>query len=251
VADNTTLPIGTGGDSIATDDLATLNGAASGTVKVQRVKAGFGIDGDLRDVSKQFPFPVDADSRRTKSFSGWTSTFRVPGRASTTGQKIFTMHNATGSSILVDIDSLQVAHLQTVIMAATTQPPVVRLYRLTALPAGGVACTKVAGDTSQTSSASLTILQDAVSDGNVATTILSATLTTAAVFSANFSNRMITAAGFDNIQNLELLKNTDKKITLRPLEGIAVMLETTTAVQNPTTDMWVVSASWTEYTTAS
>ena len=45
-------------DTIATDELVTLNGGASILVKVQRVKPGFGVDGDFRDVSAGFPMPT-------------------------------------------------------------------------------------------------------------------------------------------------------------------------------------------------
>ena len=45
-------------DTIATDELVTLNGGASTLVKVQRVKPGFGVDGDFRDVSAGFPMPT-------------------------------------------------------------------------------------------------------------------------------------------------------------------------------------------------
>ena len=57
MADNTTLNTGTGGDVIATDDLTTLNGGAVTGVKVQRVKAGYGVDGTHVDVSAAFPLP--------------------------------------------------------------------------------------------------------------------------------------------------------------------------------------------------
>jgi hypothetical protein len=60
MADNTTLNTGTGGDVIAADELVTLNGGASSGVKVQRVKPGFGADGDLTDVSAANPLPVAA-----------------------------------------------------------------------------------------------------------------------------------------------------------------------------------------------
>lgn len=56
--DNTQLPTGTGGDVIATDELATLNGGASSGVKVQRAKVGYGADGDFNDVSVNTPLPV-------------------------------------------------------------------------------------------------------------------------------------------------------------------------------------------------
>lgn len=58
MADNTAINTGNGGDTIATDDLSTLNGATSSGVKVQRMKAGFGGDGDLTDVSDSKPLPV-------------------------------------------------------------------------------------------------------------------------------------------------------------------------------------------------
>ena len=51
MADNTQLNAGTGGDTIATDDVTTLNGSASAGVKVQRVKVMFGPDGAATDVA--------------------------------------------------------------------------------------------------------------------------------------------------------------------------------------------------------
>jgi hypothetical protein len=59
MSDDTRLNPGTGGDLIATDELATLNGgAAPSGLKVQRVKLGFGVDGALQDVSATDPLPV-------------------------------------------------------------------------------------------------------------------------------------------------------------------------------------------------
>lgn len=58
MSDNTTANPGVGGDVIATDDVTTLNGAGSSGVKVQRVKACFGDDGDARDVSDVHGMPV-------------------------------------------------------------------------------------------------------------------------------------------------------------------------------------------------
>lgn len=61
MADNTQLNSGTGGDLIATDELATLNGeAAPAGLKAQRVKVGFGADGQLQDVHEGAPLPVAA-----------------------------------------------------------------------------------------------------------------------------------------------------------------------------------------------
>lgn len=58
MAENTLTNPGSGGDTIATDELTTLNGAGSAGVKVQRVKVGFGDDGDCRDASSAFPLPT-------------------------------------------------------------------------------------------------------------------------------------------------------------------------------------------------
>ena len=61
MADNTLLNSATGGDTIATDDLTTLNGGAVSGVKVQRTKVGYGTDGSLRDVDASWPLPVLAN----------------------------------------------------------------------------------------------------------------------------------------------------------------------------------------------
>lgn len=55
MADNTTQ---TSSDTLATDELVTLNGSASTIVKAQRVKIGYGDDGIFRDVSANFPLPI-------------------------------------------------------------------------------------------------------------------------------------------------------------------------------------------------
>src|SRR3954451_8051596 len=58
MGDNTVIPPGAGGDTIATDELVTLNGGAVSGVKVQRVKPVYGADGDATDVSVNTPLPV-------------------------------------------------------------------------------------------------------------------------------------------------------------------------------------------------
>lgn len=47
-----------GGDTIAADELTTLNGGASIGVKIQRNKICFGDDNDARDASTAYPLPV-------------------------------------------------------------------------------------------------------------------------------------------------------------------------------------------------
>jgi hypothetical protein len=58
MADNTVINPGAGGDTIATDELTTLNGAPISGVKVERVKPVYGVDGDATDVSMTNPLPV-------------------------------------------------------------------------------------------------------------------------------------------------------------------------------------------------
>jgi hypothetical protein len=65
MADNTTIAYHTEGDTIATDDLATLNDADVSGVKVQRTKVGYGGEADLRDVSEAYPLPVDVRTGAT------------------------------------------------------------------------------------------------------------------------------------------------------------------------------------------
>lgn len=55
MADNTTLNTMSGGDTIATDDIAALS------AKVQRIKLGFGTDGNWTEVSASDPLPVDTE----------------------------------------------------------------------------------------------------------------------------------------------------------------------------------------------
>jgi hypothetical protein len=240
-----------GADTIATDDLATLNGAASSGVKVQRVKPVFGVDSDARDVSGAFPFPVTLEGGKIITFNGRASSFRIPGRAGTTGQKLFSIFNTVGSGKLVEFDEAHIHLTATVIKAVTVLPPVMRLYRVTAAPTNGTAATKVSADSTQSSSTSVAVLFDASADGTSSTTALTSTLTVGVnVITGQFAARMITAAGFDMIFKMELLSGEDEAITLREGEGIVGMLDYTLATQNPVTDMWLSTIDWKEYTLA-
>ena len=249
MADNTTLP-GTG-DIISTDALTTLNGGAIATgEKAQRVKVGYGVDATFTDVKGSTPMPVDVDPERVIAFKGHCNTFRIPGRAGTAGQNLFSLHNATGSPVIVDIERLTIDTVATVIKAVTVLPPIIRLYRVTVLPTNGTAGTKVAMDTSLSSSGSVTVLQDASADGTSSATALTATLPANNVYTQVFAPRLITAAGYEMLDTFAFLEGENQKITLRPLEGIVVNLAYTAATQNPITDMWICDCKWTEYTAA-
>ena len=179
--------------------------------------------------------------------TGRASTFRTPGRAGTTGQRIFSIHNATGSSVAVAVNRITVDLLQTVVKAVTVAPPMIRLYKVTVLPTNGTAATKVAEDSSgPATSSSVTILQDASADGTSSGTALTATLPAAAVITQEFAPRLITAVGYEMADRLEFLTGP-WYITLRALEGVVVELAYTVATQNPVTDQWLVTAQWEEF----
>ena len=100
MADNTALNSGAGGDVIATDDLTTLNGSPSTGVKVQRVKVGFGVDGDLVDASLTNPMPVAAYGELTEALEAMRIAIHSMTR--TLGQ----MQPDTAARMRVAIDSI-------------------------------------------------------------------------------------------------------------------------------------------------
>jgi hypothetical protein len=211
------------------------------------ITAGTGTTIDTYQVTggdhRQIVIPGDHGGYR-----GRAGTFRIPGRAGTTGQKLMSIHNATGSSVVAEVHKVTVDLVQTVIKAVTVLPPVIRLYKVTVLPTNGTALTKVAEDSAATAtSASVTLLQDASADGTSSTTALTATLPAGAVITGEFAPRLITAAGYEMFDRTEFMAGPDESVILRPLEGLVVMLDYVLATQNPVTDMWVCGVRWEEY----
>jgi hypothetical protein len=190
-----------------------------------------------------------AASRQT-TYLGRAATFRIPGRAGTAGQKLMAIHNSTTSSVLVNVKKITVDATATVVKAVTVLPPVIRLWRFTAVPTNGSALGKVPEDSSLTSSASVTLWQDASGDGASSATALTVTLPSANIMAQSFAPRLITAAGYEMFDREVFLENVDDAITLRPLQGVCVFLDYTLATQNPTTDMWIVGLEWEEFTAA-
>lgn len=171
------------------------------------------------------------------------STFRTPGRAGVAGQKIFALHNATGSTAKVLVNEIIVDFTSTVVKAVTVLPPVIRVYKVTVLPTNGTAVTKVPMDSSYVSSSSVTVFQDASADGTSSASALTATLPAEAVVAEEFAPRLITAVGDEGSYGVHF---DLEGLTLNALEGIVVMLDYVLATQNPVTDMWTVSCDWTE-----
>lgn len=102
MADNTPQ---NGVANIATDDLATINGGAVGTaVEVQRVKVGYGSDGDFRDADLTHGIPVQSQQATTGAITtpaGVTGTTSFVALASNTARRTASFYNDTNVDILL------------------------------------------------------------------------------------------------------------------------------------------------------
>ncbi len=188
-----------------------------------------------------------ADASKIVTYKGRASTFRTPGLAGTTGQKLLALHNATGSTVLVDVERITVDLHQTVIKAVTVAPPFIRVHRFTAVPTGGAALGKVAEDTALASNSALTAWQGASADGTGVA--LNVTIPAANMITQEQAPRLITAAGYEPSDRIEFFAGEGNFITLRALEGVVLNLDYTLATQNPITDMWSAALRWSEYRT--
>jgi hypothetical protein len=177
-------------------------------------------------------------------FKGRASTFRTPGRAGTAGQKILSIHNATGSAITISVTKIFVDMYQTVVKAITVAPPIIRAWKVTVLPTNGTALAKNKIGGTSTSSASVTVLGDASADGTGSASTLTATLPAGSILSQEYAPRYITAVGYEMADRIEFF--SDSTIALNALEGIVVFLDYTLATQNPITDMWIAGIEWSE-----
>jgi hypothetical protein len=190
-------------------------------------------------------------AKQTK-YLGRVCSFRTPGRAGTVGQKIFALHNASGSAVVVDVQKIFVDLVQTVGKSSSVLPPVIRAIRFTSVPTNGTSLTKQPEDSSLSSNSSVTVWGDASVDGTGSGTTLTITLTAGAsqAVSQEFAPRLITGAGYEMFDRTTFFENEEEAITLRAAEGLAVFLDYTAATQNPVTDMWVIGARWVEWTQA-
>lgn len=194
----------------------------------------------------QYVVPTD---NRLISFKGRAATFRTTGRAGTAGQKLMSIHNASGSAVIVDVHNVKVDVIQTAVRAITVEPVLIRLWKVTVLPTNGTALTKISKETTlyPSSSASVTILGDASADKTLSASALTATLPAGTFVSQEYASRNFTAVGQEAADKVEFL-GFDDVITLRPLEGLVVFLDYATATFNPATDFWTATLDWDEYT---
>jgi hypothetical protein len=95
MADDTLLNTGTGGDTIATDQVTLMNGAVSSIPKVTRVKVMYGDDGSARDASLQYPIPIampPAQYITVTAAAGVGATLTIPAPAAGQFNYIMSLH---------------------------------------------------------------------------------------------------------------------------------------------------------------
>lgn len=169
------------------------------------------------------------------------ATFRKVATA-TADEKILALHNATGSTIKVDIHKITVDFVATAVN--TGVPQIFRLMRFTTLPTGGTAVTKVLEETSRgASSASVTTWQNTASDGG-ATTSLVITPTANAVITQEYFPRVLTLVGYEAADRIEFLGDSSEVITLGALEGVVLLAAGTGVITNH----YIATIAWEEYT---
>lgn len=190
----------------------------------------------------QYVIPVE---NKIVSYRGRVTSFMTPGRAAIV-QRVMAIHNATASTVLVDVNRIKVDSLHTAVKAVTVITPVIRIRRFTALPTNGTVLTKVPVDTSLSSNASVTAWGDASADNTGSATTL--TVTVGEALSQTQGPRVLTAVGYEPVDAAPFFIG-EPDIVLRALEGVVVSLEAATVTTgNPATDRWTVSIDWTEYT---
>jgi len=184
----------------------------------------------------------------TPTFYGRASTYRIPGRAGTTGQNLMTLWNGSASKV-VRVKAVALDVIQQAVKAVTVLPPTIRFYRITSAPTGGVTVTKNAGDTSLTSDLNVSVQQDASADAVSAGTALAATLS-GGVLTEEFAPRIsaigtVTAQAMYEMFDRDIFFDT-QEVVIRPSQGLLLRLDYTLATQNPTTDQWIATVIWTE-----
>ena len=211
MADNTVLNTGTGGDTIATDDISG--------VKHQRVKIQYGVDGSATDVSETNPLPIDdaggsitVDGTVTANLGATDNAVldqievntsygdNTGGGTETGALRVTLANNSTG---LVSVDdnggSLTVDNADITTIAGAVSGSEMQVDVVASLPAGtnnigdvDVATQPARAATTDTITAK--IATDAIQNGTTAVTPQYAAIDAA----SNGDNTLVAAAGASN-----------------------------------------------------
>lgn len=192
------------------------------------------------------------------SFRGWFATFDTLGRGGTTGQKIAAIHNATGSTVNVDVSKVTVdlERLEAAGQAPTVLSCKVRLWKFTAVPTNGTVATKVPVDSTLASKSTVTVWQDSSTDATSSGTTLTVTLPAGTFMTQEYSPRFnvigtSATTFYEGFDRTTFFGSSDTDVvTLRPLEGLCVYLDYTLATANPVTNHWIVAMYYSEYIAA-
>ena len=173
-----------------------------------------------------------------------TTTFRTLGNAALL-HNIFSIENATGSTVLVAVRRMTVQLDATALLAAVA--PTIKVSRITTLPTGGTALGKVTFDSAQTSSGSVVCRGATASDGGAATAI---TGTAGTSIWSQLTMRMHSLVGqivMDDEPVIPTLADASPLI-LRAGEALLVQIVAAATTSNPATNHWVLNAMFEEYT---
>jgi hypothetical protein len=183
---------------------------------------------------------------RAVTFRGFATSFRTLGDT-TTSQKIFTIENAAGSTVVVGVRQLFVQMDPTAILAGAPASSV-RIFRVTTLPTGGTTLSKGSLDTALTSSASVVLRGATASDGGTATAITSTTPVPSLMH--RLLTRLESAVGHMIMDDVSLLPDicATEPLYLRASEGLSVVVNQATAANNAATNHHLFTIQWDEFT---
>lgn len=215
---------------------------------------GYRRGGVSTDPVDQYVIPQED---RIVTYRGRSATFVTPGRAAVT-QRLMTIHNASGSTVLCSVNRVIIDLMSLATKAVTIVPPILRAHRFVPLPTGGTALGKVPLDSSLTSSASVVVTGDSSADGTaqagtLSGTALSVTNNPATPLAQINAPRQIlagTAASqyYEPVDTVAFFVG-EPDVILRANEGLAISLDQAIVTTgNPSTDKWNAYVDWTEFT---
>lgn len=187
------------------------------------------------------------------TFKGYAATFRITGRAAAT-QNLLTIFNASATT-LVRVDRIVLDTYDTAPRIITTHPAIARVSRLTAAATNGTALAKVAMDTSVTTDASVTLLQDASADGTNSGTALTATIAAGTTMSQEVLSRNVWLSGtappagtWTELADRMEFFSGEPDVVLRQTQGLALHLTSPAAASIPATSFFAAAVYWEEFT---